>query len=73
MKMSVDGGCEWSEVVRVNTGTSMYSSIVQFADGDIGVAFDDGSDIHCPPKSAYGCGPNNETFKLIELSKAAPE
>ncbi len=72
MKMSVDGGCGWSEVVRVNTGTSMYSSIVQFVDGAIGVAFDDGSDIHCPPKSAYGCGSNNETFKLIELSKAVP-
>lgn len=70
LKMSVDGGCRWSQVTRVNTGTSMYSSIVQFADGDIGVAFDDGSDIACPPKAAYGCGHNNETFKLIRLNVA---
>jgi hypothetical protein len=33
LKASVDGGCRWSEVLRVNTGTSMYSSVVQFADG----------------------------------------
>lgn len=70
LKMSVDGGCRWSEVLLVNQGTSMYSSVVQFSDGDIGVAFDDGSDIICPPKAAYGCGHNNETFRLVRLSRA---
>ena len=69
LKMSVDGGCRWSEVLRVNNGTSMYSSIVQFSDGTIGVAFDDGSDIQCPPRTPYGCGRNNETFRLIRLRK----
>lgn len=66
---NADGGCRWQEVLLVNEGTSMYSSVVQFADGDIGVAFDDGSDIVCPPTAAYGCGHNNETFKLIRLTK----
>eukprot|EP01043_Picozoa_sp_COSAG02_P053769 COSAG02_NODE_5987_length_3887_cov_2.044879_3_plen_365_part_00 len=69
LKMSSDGGCRWSEVLRVNNGTSMYSSIVQFSDGDLGVAYDDGSDITCPSTASYGCGHNNETFKLIRLEQ----
>ena len=30
LKVSVDGGCRWSEVLLVNQGTSMYSSVVQW-------------------------------------------
>ena len=52
LKMSTDSGCRWSTVLRLNNGTSMYSSMVQFSDGQIGVAFDDGSDITCPPDVA---------------------
>jgi len=52
LKMSTDSGCRWSTVLRLNNGTSMYSSMVQFSDGQIGVAFDDGSDITCPPNAA---------------------
>ena len=71
LKMPVDSGCRWSEVLLANQGMPMHSSVVQFSDGDIGVTFDDGSDIVCPPKAAYGCAPNNETFRLIRLSRAS--
>ena len=45
LSMSVDGGCRWSEVLRVATGSTEYSSLVQFSDGTLGVAFDDGSGV----------------------------
>ena len=71
LSMSVDGGCRWSEVLRVATGSTEYSSLVQFSDGTLGVAFDDGSGVECPPSKPYNCAKcTNETFKLIELARA---
>ena len=71
LSVSVDGGCRWSHVARVATGNTEYSSIVQFRDGALGVAFDDGSGVECPPSQPYHCAKCvNETFKLIRLAPA---
>eukprot|EP01047_Picozoa_sp_COSAG01_P063686 COSAG01_NODE_8298_length_2839_cov_2.077737_1_plen_193_part_00 len=72
LSASIDGGCRWSEVVRIATGNTEYSSIVQFQDGALGVAFDDGSGVNCPKSKPYHCAKCvNETFKLIQLHRAS--
>ena len=56
--------------MRVATGSTEYSSLVQFSDGTLGVAFDDGSGVECPLDQPYHCAKcTNETFKLIQLER----
>ena len=65
LKMSTDGGLRWSRVLRIQNGSACYSSLVQFADGSLGLQFDDGGKgpvVHSPV--------TNETFMRIALHKA---
>lgn len=63
LKMSSDGAATWSEVHLVQKGCGMYSSVVQFPDGTLGVQWDDA---HNGPISHAGLA--NETFVRLNLS-----
>ena len=62
LKMSQDGAASWSTVHLVQKGCGMYSSVLQFPDGSVGVQWDDahgGPISHaglangaCPPAAA---------------------
>ena len=41
LKMSTDGAASWSVVHLVQKGCGMYSSVVQFHDGTLGIQWDD--------------------------------
>ena len=62
--MSTDGAATWSTVHEVQKGCGMYSSVVQFVDGSIGVQWDDASG---GPISHAGLA--NETFVRLRLAK----
>ena len=64
LKMSVDGAAHWSTVRLVQKGCGMYSSVVQFTDGTLGVQWDDA---HGGPISHAGLA--NETFVRLRLAK----
>lgn len=64
LKMSVDGAATWSTVHLVQQGCGMYSSVVQFGDGSLGVQWDDA---HDGPISHAGLA--NETFVRLKLAK----
>ena len=64
LKMSVDGAAHWSTVRLVQKGCGMYSSVVQFPDGTLGVQWDDA---HGGPISHAGLA--NETFVRLRLAK----
>lgn len=68
LKMSTDGAATWSRVHLVQEGFGMYSSVVQFPDGTLGVQWDDG---HDGPISHAGLA--NETFVRLALSKRMNE
>ena len=65
LKMSTDGAASWSTVHLVQRGCGMYSSVVQFRDGSLGVQWDDA---HLGPISHAGLA--NETFVRLALSKS---
>ena len=64
LKMSMDGAASWSTVHLVQAGCGMYSSVVQFDDGSLGVQWDDA---HDGPISHAGLA--NETFVRLLLSR----
>ena len=64
LKMSMDGAATWSIVHLVQKGCGMYSSVVQFEDGSLGVQWDDA---HGGPVSHAGLA--NETFVRLVLSR----
>ena len=64
LKMSTDGGVAWSKVGLVQEGCAMYSSVVQFPDGSLGVQYDDA---HEGPVSH--AGKSNETFVRLLLER----
>eukprot|EP00937_MAST-01D_sp_MAST-1D-sp2_P006576 g6576.t1 len=66
LKMSTDGAASWSTVHLVQAGCGMYSSVVQFDDGSLGVQWDDA---HGGPVSHAGLA--NETFVRLQLSRRA--
>lgn len=67
LKLSVDGGVRWSEVMRIQNGSACYSSMVQFDDGTLGVQWDDARNA---PISHVVL--SNETFVRLELGKRPP-
>jgi hypothetical protein len=64
LKMSETGGASWTTVHLVQQGCGMYSSVVQFPDGTLGVQWDDA---HGGPVSHAGLA--NETFVRLRLLK----
>jgi len=64
LKMSVDGAATWTTVHLVQSGCGMYSSVVQFLDGSLGVQWDDA---HGGPLAHAAV--DNETFVRLVLSK----
>merc|ERR1712217_700575 len=68
LKMSTDGAATWSKVHLLQEGCGMYSSIVQFYDGTIGVQWDDA---HEGPITHAGLA--NETFVRLNLSSRQDE
>ena len=63
LKMSTDGAATWGTVRLVQAGCGMYSSVVQFPDGSLGVQWDDG---HDGPVTHAGLA--NETFVHLALT-----
>ena len=64
LKMSSDGAAHWSTVRLVQKGCGMYSSVVQFTDGTLGVQWDDA---HDGPITHAGLA--NETFVRLRLAQ----
>jgi hypothetical protein len=64
LKMSEDAGATWATVHLVEKGCGMYSSVVQFPDGTIGVQWDDA---HNGPITHAGLA--NETFVRLSLAR----
>jgi photosystem II stability/assembly factor-like uncharacterized protein len=67
LKMSTDGGLIWSRVHLVQKGCGMYSSVIQFEDGSIGVQWDDAHE-----GAVTHAGLANETFVRLQLQKRSP-
>ena len=68
LKMSLDGAASWTTVHVVQKGCGMYSSVVQFPDGSLGVQWDDA---HGGPVSHAGLA--NETFVRLRLTQRTPK
>jgi len=68
LKMSTDGAASWTTVHLVEKGCGMYSSVVQFPDGSLGVQWDDA---HLGPISHAGLA--NETFVRLRLQQRQTE
>ena len=74
--MSTSGGLHWEEVFQIQHGCSEYTGLVQFKDGRIGAGFDDGGAFppgYQPRRNQCKGQTTNETFVLLELSKAQEE
>jgi len=68
LKMSTDGAATWTDIRLLQKGCGMYSSIVQFHDGTIGVQWDDA---HNGPITHAGLA--NETFVRLNLSRRSDD
>ena len=76
LMMSTSGGLHWEEVFQIQHGCSEYTGLVQFQDGRIGAGFDDGGAFppgYQPRRNQCKGQTTNETFVLLELSKAQEE
>ena len=67
LKMSQDGAASWSTVHLVQKGCGMYSSVLQFPDGSVGVQWDDA---HGGPISHAGLA-NGASPPAVQLSRLA--
>ena len=68
LKMSQDGAASWSTVHLVQKGCGMYSSVLQFPDGSVGVQWDDA---HGGPISHAGLA-NGACPPAVQLSRLLP-
>ena len=64
---AVQPGLIWSRVHLLQKGCGMYSSVIQFEDGSIGVQWDDAHE-----GAVTHAGLANETFVRLQLQKRSP-